>query len=224
MTGRKRGPYKRYLEDAAIHIPKQTLSNWLHRGTALNKPSQTPPPQSSDDELANETPTSPSVPSSPVELASSPSSSLAPTPTSPQQSTVDELASPGPSESVPLQPLENLLYPGVQISETTGRLLIQSLALKHGLTKLALTDILQLVQLHLPLGCKPDSYKSLYCFNKESTASSAVEHKLCNDCCELIDDVSADNGCPHSKIVKFYELPLDAQLQALFMGKVLFTS
>ena len=115
---------------------------------------------------------------------------------------------------------EKLLYPGAQISEATGKLLIQSLAMKHGLTKAALADILQLVRLHMPADCAPASYKSVHRFYSESNLSSAKEHKICMDCGEIVDNVAVPDGCPHSHCVSFYELPLDTLIQAMFLGKV----
>ena len=70
---------------------------------------------------------------------------------------------------------EKLLYPGAQISEEMGKLLIQSLTMKHGLTKAAVADILQLVRLHMPADCAPASYKSVHRFYSESNLSSAKE-------------------------------------------------
>ena len=34
---RKRGLYKRYLNDPSVPIPKQTLSNWRQRGVTVEK-------------------------------------------------------------------------------------------------------------------------------------------------------------------------------------------
>ena len=40
------------------------------------------------------------------------------------------------------------------------------------------------------------------------------------DCGEIADNVAVPDGCPHSHCVSFYELPLDTQIQAMFLGKV----
>ena len=62
--------------------------------------------------------------------------------------------------------------------------------MRHGLTKAALADILQLVRLHLPVDCAPASYKSVHRYYSETNLiSSAVEHKICIDCGEIMEKV-----------------------------------
>ena len=218
---RKRGPYKRYLRDPTLPIPKQTLCNWRQKGIIVdNDPANEPlvtqndyiESQDSEPEIevpfsspTTTPPFSPSVASADGEpTAASPASFESPTPTSSDAHLT-----------------ENLLYPGAQISEETGRLLIQSLTMRHGLTKAALADILQLVRLHLPPGCVPASYKSVHRYSESmNLISSAVEHKICMDCGEMIDSIVVAGGCLHSDLVSFYELPLDTQIQAMFLGKV----
>ena len=114
--------------------------------------------------------------------------------------------------------------PGAQISEVTGALLLHSMSMKHGLTHAALTDIQQLLCLHLPAGeGTPLAYQSVHrLLNVLCVKSSAeVVHFLCNDCGQLIAEPCSSNSfgsCMHSQSIKFYEIPLDTQIQALFKG------
>ena len=111
-----------------------------------------------------------------------------------------------------------MLYPGAQITEATGKLMFQFLAIKHGLTKAAITDIIDLVYLHMPAGnALPHFYKSVHClYNGVSkTSRTQIVHKLCKQCGE---NISSANGCTHSEHFTFYELLLDSQIEAQFKG------
>ena len=57
------------------------------------------------------------------------------------------------------RPAHQPLYPGAQIDEETGIMLILSLANKHRLTHSALSDIVRVVTMHLPQGTKLKSYR-----------------------------------------------------------------
>ena len=48
------------------------------------------------------------------------------------------------------------------LSETTGAILLHSLALKHGLTRAAVSDILEIIRLHMPADSIPPGYRSLH--------------------------------------------------------------
>lgn len=213
----KRGPYKQYLHDPSCAIPRQTLSNWRKRGFdgTLRAPDNNSDSESETKELETSPshddydcpPTSSDAHSSSSETASTPPTSAPPSP---------------PPQSI--SPVQNLLYPGAQISEATGALLLHSLAMKHGLTHAALMDIQQLLCLHLPTGeATPLSYRSEHrLLNALSLRSHPeVVHMVCSDCEQLIAEPACSSNsfeCMHSQIIKFYEIPLDSQIQAIFKG------
>ena len=66
----------------------------------------------------------------------------------------------GAEEPPQFSPAYQPLYPGAQITEETGIMLILSLANRYRLTHSAVSDILQIVAMHLPQGTKPKSYRS----------------------------------------------------------------
>ena len=64
-------------------------------------------------------------------------------------------------------PAHQSLYPGAQITEETGAMLILSLATKHRLTHSAISDILRVASMHLPEGTNPTFYRSGFHFSYE---------------------------------------------------------
>ena len=76
------------------------------------------------------------------------------------------------------------LYPGSCISEATGTLLLRSLAAKHGLTRSAMGDILQVLTLHMPENTAPMSYASHYRLfgGARSSPRAHIVHQLCGGC------------------------------------------
>ena len=69
-----------------------------------------------------------------------------------------ESASDGDSRNIEPTPTSTLQL----LSETTGAILLHSLALKHGLTRAAVSDILEIVRLHMPADSIPPGYRSLH--------------------------------------------------------------
>ena len=210
-TRGKRGLYKRYLHDPSLPIPRQTLSNWRQRGLSQGNE------QTMETELTDSTEQE-SAELSEVEseaecVSPTPDSSCPPTPPTTTSHSNDPCHLPA------------LLYPGAQISEATGKLLLHSLAVKHGLTQAAQADILKVLRLHMPADSIPSSYRSVHRLYHTSTSSvkstAQVVHTICSYCGEVISETSGiSNGdeCMHFNSVKFYEVPLDAQIQALFKG------
>ena len=248
----KRGPYKRYLKDPNFPIPKQTLSNWRKRDRELDTctssssgTSQLPSPadnQPDDSEFccaiaspAHYDATSPEMgtydQSSDDETAplgqSSDDESTTPQSPTPLDDPSDVTAYASDTAFEASSLAQNLLYPSAQISVATGTLLLHSLAVKHRLTQTALTDILQLLRLHMPANSSPLAYGSVHRLLNASSLKSHKEvvctHVLCRDCGELISGASTSGStmeCVHSHVVQFYELQLDAQIQALFKGAI----
>ena len=237
MLRGKRGPYKLYLQDPSRAIPKQTLSNWRKKeGCDRDEdPSQVPQPMDTDDlgltDICEQVHSEPDVFESAEErggevngevegLSPALDSSGYATDSANDESVTDTHASDLRLEAIrqtTRSPPQNLLYPGAQISEATGTLISSK-------TQDALTDVLQLLRLHMPADSIPPAYKSVHrLYHASSLRSQAqVVHTLCSDCGELVNETLMDscNGgnCMHSDFIKYYELPLDAQIQALFKG------
>lgn len=205
----------------------RTIASPAHFSTSLEMtPTHGQSPTSSDDESTTSTPCGQSP--SPLH-----DESQSPTPSDDESmptaldgacsSDVNAYASGTAFEASSLA--QNLLYPSAQISVATGTLLLHSLTVKHGLTQTALTDILQLIRLHMPANSAPQAYGSVYRLLNASSLKSNEEmvckHVLCKDCGELISEASNSGSsmeCVHSHVVQFYELQLHAQIQALFKG------
>lgn len=230
----------KYRTNPERPIPRQTLANWRRRLRGLCDAIVDP---AEPEELCSSSlheplsphlapcsrSTSPSL-SEPMAVCSSGRSSpslsqtmesLSLSPDSCSSIPDDDIMSP-PYSSLVSDCGEPLLYPGAQITEQTGIHLIQSLALRHGFTQAALGDMLKVIGLHLPAAHGiPASYKSAHRLLQASKMRPHLEklHILCSDCGELIkEEEQTNDDCIHSNIVKFYEYPIDVQIQDLFIG------
>ncbi len=121
------------------------------------------------------------------------------------------------------------LYPGAQITEEVGVMLVMSLAARHNLTNTALADILKVVTLHLPLGCAPTAYSSVYKLLKHAASlglhgSTKITHHLCGKCGQYMRESECGNSecgaiSEHVQNDMFLELPIEAQIQTFFQSK-----
>ena len=232
---RKRGPYKRYLDDPSCPIPKQTISYWRKKRclVEIKNPDQTVITELSTEQLDELGPidgcTASSTQSTDCELTSPglltgniendpPHASDRESASDSESVSDGEPASDGYSGSFEPTPTSA----STQFSETTGALLLHSLAAKHGLTRAAVSDILEIIRLHMPADSVPPGYRSLHrLFNTSGLKTNEeVGHTLCGDCGELLseDFNRASVECMHTHTIKFYEIPLDVQIQALFKG------
>ena len=209
----KRGPYKLYLTNSSKEVPRQTLSNWKRIGVRAcidAEHTQSPAAEPMDDDL-EPVPSSDSdsdcdiCPDSEnetdVELSDD-SRSPSPAPSTEDEAPQTVAPATQTAPSCLEQPCQDRLYPGAQISEDTGVLMLHALAMKHGLTQDALTDILQLVRLHMPAKSPPSSYKSLHRLLQSSTLKSQKQlvHILCCDCSQrmsLSEASSSGEECMH---------------------------
>ena len=77
------------------------------------------------------------------------------------------------------------LYTGAQLSATQSHLLVFQYALRHGLTSKALTELLQLISVHLPSGAHvPKSVQKLKRFILESFSDAEVVRHFYCKCCQ----------------------------------------
>ena len=114
---------------------------------------------------------------------------------------------------------------GMRISPEVGIQLILSLVTKHSLTYSALADILSVIRLHLPENSIPTAYNSVYhlmksmCSLQGDSQIQEVVHRLCGNCHSYLPGSQpCENLQCHDTEITFIELPVDAQIQALFKG------
>ena len=119
------------------------------------------------------------------------------------------------------------LYPGAPITVAVSMLLIITFAVRHGLSGVALADLLTLIQLHCitPNLCK----KSVKCLKQFfMTLEDPLEfHYYCPQCKDYIgkqiNDIHLCKTCStetrKNKRTYFILIPIAEQLQKLFMGK-----
>ena len=185
----RRGPYKQYITNRGLSIPRQTLSIWRNKLSLCNDSIATDLPTEQLREASEEPPEI----VSPAELCSPPtglflsaaaelsrshspiveqpmSRSRSPSPCTSSEDCMDH-ASPSSSNSI-LHGIdhESLLYPGARITETMGLQLLHTLSMRHGLTRAAFGDILKVIGLHFPAAHNiPHSYRSVHVrsYNKQ---------------------------------------------------------
>lgn len=129
------------------------------------------------------------------------------------------------------------LYPGASITIEDSILSIMKYALRHKTSYSALSDLLNLIILHLPSESHTEHLRSLYFLKKAFSSQSekyghkqsdiVTMHKYCPDCIALWrsddDRICRFCGKPRTQKKNNYFLALDigAQLKSLFKGKTL---
>lgn len=74
-----------------------------------------------------------------------------------------------------------LIYPGASLTKEESRLLIMSYLIRHNLTDIALEDLLELINCHVPVG--QSIYPSKYKFVKQFPSIATIKtHYYCPDC------------------------------------------
>ncbi|KAJ8030367.1 hypothetical protein HOLleu_26766 [Holothuria leucospilota] len=76
---------------------------------------------------------------------------------------------------------EDLVYPDAPITRSQSALAVTAFALRHSMSKVAVQDLLRLINIHLPEGSLPES---VYLFNRnfEECKKSINFHVFCKDC------------------------------------------
>lgn len=114
------------------------------------------------------------------------------------------------------------LYEGSSLTIPSSSTLLMKYKMRHNLTKEALSDLLQLIRLHLP---SPNQYpSSLYIFQKQflDLPYPFVFHSFCAKCLGTVtsERVCVNQHCSNgvlddNSISSFIELPVDLQLQII---------
>ena len=116
-----------------------------------------------------------------------------------------------------------LLYPGADLSSLQSNLLLFQFAVRHSLTAKALTELLQLLAVHLPRGAViPKSVHSLKQFFVDSfPESQAIQHSYCSCCQRPLASTSASchgSGCSGGTPGVFITIPVGPQLKRMMEG------
>lgn len=134
----------------------------------------------------------------------------------------DPTASPIDDDHRPNSSSESL-YNGSRISVGVSLLLIMTFVMRHGLTSMALSDLLVLIELHclLPNACKTTlkSFRNFFSHLKKPV----VLHYYCNYCAHYIGSKKVDscNICHKRDIGQFLQIPLVQQLHNILHGKII---
>ena len=240
-SSRTRGPYKRYLTDPEYPVPRQTRYNWRRAAESDDF--------DSDDDLTTQNPLESQTPNSGCDeshqteddVESVTEDDADPT-ESANEDDANQIESAGGDVADPIESdqgygndgtsrtyLTSMLYPGAELSQEMGMMLVMSLASKHKLTYSALADILKVICLHLPADSIPASYKSVYRLLKKMTAlgedtTHHLAHRLCGKCGAYLagEQKCSEPTCQaldlEAKDHVFLELPVDMQVRALFQS------
>ncbi|XP_071855315.1 uncharacterized protein [Apostichopus japonicus] len=236
MSNRPRR-YKRYLEEIGVEIPKRTRNRW--KAAADGIPNLHEDPEANAQSDAEE-----GVPF--VREIDIPENHCGPDDADDQgpvtwereypvndseeedifEDTVEELD----DEHVLLEenggvpPEECLpLYDGALITEPLSSLAILAFALRHSLTKVAVRDLLQLINIHLPVSCLPETFY-LFSKNFDERTEEVEFHTYCKACLNYLgmDSILSCTVCGKNNIMKsdlvkdgfyFINLPLSTQLR-----------
>lgn len=119
------------------------------------------------------------------------------------------------------------LYPGADLSTFQSHLLVFQFAIRHSLTGKSLTELLQLLTVHLPQGAAiPKSVHQLKRFFVDNfPEAQAVQHVYCSCCQRSLASMEArclGNGCSGGTPSVFITVPVGPQLKRMMEGRVKF--
>lgn len=117
------------------------------------------------------------------------------------------------------------LYTGAQLSALESYLLVFQYAVRHSLTKKAITELLQLLSVHLPVGAAiPKSVHGLKrVFTECFPEVQPIQHFYC-DCCQRpmlsASATCSGNGCSgEGRPAVFITIPIGPQLRRMMEGE-----
>ena len=116
--------------------------------------------------------------------------------------------------------LKTPLYDGADVSVLDSYLLVYQFALKHGLSKMAIDELIRLLSTHLPRSSKAaTSLHTLEKYFAQSLEITVEVHRYCDTCHRLMEAESdrCENGC-QSTIRTFVAVPIDLQLKKKLEG------
>ena len=116
--------------------------------------------------------------------------------------------------------LKTPLYDGADVSVLDSYLLVYQFALKHGLSKMAIDELIRLLSTHLPRSSKAaTSLHTLEKYFAQRLEITTEVHRYCDMCHRLMEAESdrCENGC-QSTIQTFVAVPIDLQLKKKLEG------
>ena len=115
--------------------------------------------------------------------------------------------------------LHDSLYNNSTVSILEAYVLVFQFAIKHSLTKTAISELLQLISVHLPADAKyPQSIHEVKgLFMEMFPHSMPSVHNYCEYCLSMLtsDGVCSTDGCSGLKRGQFISLPLAPQLKKI---------
>lgn len=114
------------------------------------------------------------------------------------------------------------LYVGAKLSVFESYFSVMSYSLRHSLTKQAVSDLVSLIDMHLPSSSMVSLYKLRKFFLNLYEDITFEAHYCCSVCHSPLED--ATNRCPHSCAkgsIEFLSISIDAQLRRKFAGVLL---
>ena len=118
------------------------------------------------------------------------------------------------------------LYDGAKITVAVSVILILTFSIRHGLSGVALADLLDLILLHCLKPVASNALNSIFHFKKyfQGLKTPLVIHKYCANCLFFIQDKADENICAvcnhnlsaNKSTGYFIEIPIVHQLKALF--------
>ena len=115
------------------------------------------------------------------------------------------------------------LYPDARLTTVQSQLLIFQYSIRHSLTSKALTELMQLISVHLPQGATvPKSvYHLKQNFLKIFPDAESERHYFC-ECCQRpltsLDVACVGDGCGGSSPATFITVPLGVQVKRMMEG------
>lgn len=114
------------------------------------------------------------------------------------------------------------LHDSVELTLYDSYLFAFQFSLKHSLTKVAFTELLQLISVHLPKTASyPASIHSIKRFFLECFPHANPEvHHYCTYCLAVLpsDDMCTRVNCPGGDVAQFISVPLGPQLKNMMQG------
>ena len=137
----------------------------------------------------------------------------------PSESTVEDTNSPFAEMNVDKSFLEPL-YVGANLTVFESYSLLLQYSLRHGLTKQAFSDLLQLVGTHIPTGSMASLYKVKKFFLELYGDVTFQLHHCCAVCHSYLESESAT--CPQNcdgSTIEFLSIPISSQLKRRMEGQ-----
>lgn len=117
------------------------------------------------------------------------------------------------------------LYDDAELSVLDSHLLVYQYALRHCITTQAFTELISLMETHMPRNSRGVSslYKLRKFFEENFNDTKCQAYEYCSKCHRLIDseitgEIGCSSGCEGATVNKFIYVPVEAQLKKKLEG------